>query len=52
MVNILCHKALMAAYGRGDTRITRTLVRLAAADTDGVRSVLQRARAALRGLAA
>lgn len=33
LVNILCHKALMVAYGRGDTAITRVHLRLAVRDT-------------------
>lgn len=33
LINILCHKALMVAYGRGDTAITRMHIRLAVRDT-------------------
>lgn len=35
LVNMLGHKALMLAYGRGDSRIGAADIRLAAADTDG-----------------
>ncbi|MES2218515.1 MAG: AAA family ATPase [Pseudomonadota bacterium] len=34
IVNILCHKALMAAYGRGDKNITPKTMRLAVRDTE------------------
>ncbi len=33
LVNILCHKGLMAAYGKGDTRVSRRHMRVAARDT-------------------
>lgn len=33
MINILCHKALMAAYGRGETLVGKTAMRLAIKDT-------------------
>ncbi|OQY18106.1 MAG: AAA family ATPase [Desulfobacteraceae bacterium 4572_35.1] len=36
LVNILAHKSLMAAYGRGATRIGRRQVKQAIADTDDV----------------
>lgn len=35
LVNILCHKALMAAFGRGDDRIEARHARLAIRDTEG-----------------
>jgi MSHA biogenesis protein MshM len=34
IVNILCHKALIAAYGRGDAQVTPKAMRLAVQDTD------------------
>jgi MSHA biogenesis protein MshM len=34
IVNILCHKALMAAYGRGDKNITPKAMRMAVRDTE------------------
>jgi MSHA biogenesis protein MshM len=34
IVNILCHKALMAAYGRGEKNITTKTMRLAVRDTE------------------
>lgn len=34
MINILCHKALMVAYGKGDHRITALHIRQAILDTD------------------
>jgi len=36
LVNLVCHKALMAAYGTGSTRVTLTHVRRAAGDTEGI----------------
>jgi MSHA biogenesis protein MshM len=36
LVNILAHKALMVAYGRGMRSVTAEHVRLAVADTEGV----------------
>ncbi len=36
LINVLCHKALMVAYGRGEHYITRAHVRLAIADTETV----------------
>jgi MSHA biogenesis protein MshM len=45
LVNILAHKALLCAYGRGDEVVERWHVRRAAADTEGVRrSALHAAR--------
>ena len=38
LINILCHKALMAAYGSGHKTINRKHVRLAVKDTECVRS--------------
>lgn len=37
LVNILCHKALLAAFGPGDDYITVRHVRIAVADTEGAR---------------
>ncbi len=37
LINVLCHKALMAAYGKGVKRVNRRLLRLAVADTASVR---------------
>jgi MSHA biogenesis protein MshM len=37
LVNLLCHKALMAAYGAGHSRVGVMHIRRAAADTDDVR---------------
>lgn len=37
LVNILAHKALMAAYGQGDERVRWRHVRAAARDTEGAR---------------
>lgn len=37
LVNILCHKALLAAYGPGDNLVGARHMRLAIADTEGVR---------------
>ncbi len=34
VVNILCHKALLAAYGRGEPKVTHKIMRLAVKDTD------------------
>lgn len=34
VVNILCHKALLAAYGRGQTRVTHKMMQLAIQDTE------------------
>lgn len=52
LVNILAHKALMAAYGRGERSVQRKHVRGAAADTEDARSSpqmpLRRWGAALR----
>lgn len=36
LINILCHKALMFAYGRGDKVITYSAIKSAANDTDSV----------------
>lgn len=35
LINVLCHKALMLAYGRGDAHVSATDVERAASDTDG-----------------
>jgi len=37
LVNVLAHKALLLAFGEGTHRVNVTHVRLAAADTPGVR---------------
>lgn len=34
LVNILCHKGLLAGYGRGDRQIGRSVMRAAVADTE------------------
>lgn len=36
LVNILCHKALMSAYGKGSLQVTKSHVVAAVNDTDGV----------------
>lgn len=36
LINILCHKALLAAYGRGDSVVLPVHVRMAAHDTEDV----------------
>ncbi len=33
LINILCHKALMLAYGRGEVRVSRTIMQRAVRDT-------------------
>lgn len=35
LVNILCHKALLLAYGEGKQQVTHKHIRLASADTEG-----------------
>ena len=55
LVNLLCHKALMAAYGTGEQRITGLHVRRAANDTEDIipsRSRWIKVASALAGLAA
>jgi MSHA biogenesis protein MshM len=37
VINILCHKALLVGYGRGDTKITNIHVQRAIMDTEDVR---------------
>jgi len=37
LINIICHKALMAAFGRGEASVNVTHVRRAIADTESVR---------------
>jgi len=37
VINILCHKALLVAYGRGDPKVTQLHVRRAIEDTEDVR---------------
>ncbi len=37
LINILCHKSLLVAYGRGDTKITNVHVQRAIMDTEDVR---------------
>lgn len=39
LINILSHKALMAAYGKGDQKVSGKHVSLAVADTEGVELV-------------
>jgi MSHA biogenesis protein MshM len=34
LVNIICHKALLAAYGKGEQKVTHETMRLAVKDTD------------------
>jgi MSHA biogenesis protein MshM len=34
VVNILCHKALLAAYGRDEAKVTHKIMQLAVRDTD------------------
>lgn len=41
LINILCHKALMAAFGRGDARVRPRHVTAAIRDTEGVTVPLQ-----------
>lgn len=36
LVNILCHKALLVAYGRGNDSITPKVIRIAAKDTEAI----------------
>jgi MSHA biogenesis protein MshM len=42
LVNVLAHKCLMLAYGENEHRVSVRHVRMAAADTPGVRSVTSR----------
>ena len=51
LVNLLCHKALMAAYGNGSARVTLTHVRRAARDTEGVAHDRRRWMALASGIA-
>lgn len=44
VVNILSHKALMLAYGRGDVRVRARDIDAAAEDTDGARREVGRSR--------
>ena len=37
LINILCHKSLLVAYGRGETKITNVHVQRAILDTEDVR---------------
>ncbi|GAB4393317.1 MAG: MSHA fimbrial biogenesis protein MshM [Gammaproteobacteria bacterium] len=39
LINILCHKALLAAYGRGEKQVDKKAVKAAIADTEGVNSI-------------
>ena len=48
LVNVLCHKALLDAFGRGDRRVEASHVRRAVRDTDSARAPLLRRLA--RGL--
>lgn len=36
LVNLLCHKAMMSAFGMGDTRVSQNHLKLAARDTEDV----------------
>lgn len=36
LINILCHKALLVAFGRGEKKISHQAVRLAICDTDSI----------------
>jgi MSHA biogenesis protein MshM len=38
LISILCHKAMMVAYGKGEQKVTADFVRAAMADTDSVES--------------
>ena len=38
LINVLSHKAMMSAYGRGDHRIGEKHIRRAAADTEDVQT--------------
>ncbi len=49
LINILCHKALLAAYGPGAYRVTRVHARHAVADTEGVRLARRDRLVQLRG---
>lgn len=40
VINILCHKALMVAYGKGDRTVDVEYVRRAAEDTEGVNVIV------------
>ena len=48
LVNVLCHKALLDAFGRGDARVESSHVRRAVRDTDSARTPLRQRLA--RGL--
>jgi MSHA biogenesis protein MshM len=39
LVNILCHKALMVAYGRGEQQVKRDAMQIAAHDTEALSSL-------------
>lgn len=49
LINILCHKAMMVAYGRGERHITRVHVERAIRDTESVTPPRRGPLAALRG---
>jgi MSHA biogenesis protein MshM len=51
LVNLLCHKAMMAAYGAGATTLTPKHIRLAAKDTEDTRKSRPRWIALASGLA-
>lgn len=40
LINVLCHKALMAAFGPGERQVSRAHVRAAIADTEDTRGAL------------
>lgn len=44
LINILCHKAMLVAFGRSDARITQTHVDRAVEDTEDVAVVRQHAQ--------
>lgn len=51
LVNLICHKALMSAYGMGDRRIKSVHLRLAAKDTEDVNARTPRWLALVSSLA-
>jgi MSHA biogenesis protein MshM len=42
LINVLCHKALLAAYGYGEKRITAKTMLLAIKDTNGIFNMLKK----------
>jgi MSHA biogenesis protein MshM len=51
LINILCHKSLLAAYGPGDHQVTAKHARLAIVDTDGTSGKSRWPRLAMIGSA-